>query len=96
MDQEKSPFEEIFKREEKRRGKEEKEEEQGILNILDKEEGSIFGESTEELSKIAEVEGEANIGAERRYRNLVNELLKHHYYGEAISIIKEMTDKLTI
>ncbi|MCK4226480.1 hypothetical protein KAX29_06280 [candidate division WOR-3 bacterium] len=95
MDQEKSPFEEIFKREEKRKGKEE-EEEQGILNILDKEEGSIFEESTEELSKIAEVEGEANIGEEERYRNLINELLKHHYYGEAISIIKEMTDKLTI
>ncbi len=90
MEQEKSPFEEIFKREEKQ--KEKQKEDEGILGVLDKEEKNIFKESGDASLQIEKTE-EATLGEEGRYLNLVKELLKHHYYGEALSIIEEMKGK---
>ncbi len=89
MAQEKSPFEEIFKREEERQESKKKEEE-SILNALDKEEKNVLGKSEE--VKIEEgVEGAYS--EEDRYRNLVDNLLESHYFDEAIKIISEMKAK---
>jgi len=85
MEQEKSPFEEIFKRERKKEEKEK--EDKGILGALEKGETNIFKESG------GKVEEKAPLGEEERYRNLVLELLEHHYFDEAVSIIKEMKEK---
>lgn len=91
MDQEKSPFEEIFKREEKRK-KEKVEEDKGILEVLDREENNILEEESPEVD-IGEKKQNENLVEEERYRNLIEELLEHHYFGEAISIINEMKTK---
>jgi pentatricopeptide repeat protein len=94
MEQNKSPFEEIFKKEESR--KEEKKE-KGILDALDNEEKSLFEESANTGSEIISVEskdaGETDIPKERRYRELLNELVKKRYFEEAISIIGEMKEE---
>jgi hypothetical protein len=79
MEQEKSPFEEIFKREEKR--KEKKKEDEGILGALEKEEKDIFKESSDEK------------GEEEKYHTLIMDLLEHRYFDEVISIIEEMKEK---
>jgi len=81
MEQEKSPFEEIFKREEKR--KEKKKEDEGILGALEKEEKNIFKESSDENT----------VGEEEKYHTLIMDLLEHHYFDEVISIIEEMKEK---
>lgn len=93
MEQEKSPFEEIFKKEEKRK---EKEKEEGILDALDKQEKSFFRESPVESVKLEEPEEEKNIGEEEKYHNLIKELLEQHYFDEAISIIDELKEKFGI
>lgn len=85
MEQEKSPFEEIFKRERKKEEKEK--EDEGILGTLEKGETNIFKESGDK------VEEKAPPGEEERYRNLILELLEHHYFDESVSIIKEMKEK---
>lgn len=94
MEQNKSPFEEIFKKEESR--KEEKKE-KGILDALDNEEKSLFEESANTGSELISVEskdaGETDIPKERRYRELLNELVKKRYFEEAISIIGEMKEE---
>ncbi|MEO0293927.1 MAG: hypothetical protein ABIN61_06890 [candidate division WOR-3 bacterium] len=85
MDEKKSPFEEIFKREEAKK-KEEKREE-SILEALDKEEKDFF-EEPQEADLIPEPE--ENISKEEKYRRLVNELLEKKFFEEAIEIIEEM------
>lgn len=85
MEQEKSPFEEIFKKEEKRKEKEK--EDEGILGALEKEEKNIFRESGDVLE-------EKTLGEEEKYRKLIMDLLEHHYFDEAVSIIEEMKEKL--
>jgi hypothetical protein len=94
MEQNKSPFEEIFKKEESR--KEEKKE-KGILDALDNEEKSLFEEAThpdsELISMKQEDAGEADIPKEKRYRKLLNELIEKRYFEEAISIIGEMKEE---
>ena len=94
MEQSKSPFEEIFKKEESR--KEEKEE-KGILDALDDEEKSLFEESaspgSELISAESKDEGGAHIPKERRYRELLNELVEKRFFEEAISVIGEMKEE---
>jgi len=91
MEQSKSPFEEIFKKEESR--KEEKKE-KGILDALDNEEKSLFEESTSTNSGLIPVEQNNERGTgtseEKRYRDLLNELVEKRYFEEAINIIGEM------
>jgi hypothetical protein len=87
MEKNKSPFEEIFKKEESRKKEEKKE--KGILDALDNEEKSLFdGSSSSESGPLETKEG--NVSAEKRYLKLLNELVKKKYYEEAISIIGEM------
>jgi pentatricopeptide repeat protein len=92
MEQSKSPFEEIFKREEKK--KSEKKEE-GILDALDKEEKSLFEESSD--SETMTLEGEEERGkktsAEVRYRNLLNSLVERRFFEEAIKVLGEMKEE---
>lgn len=90
MEQNKSPFEEIFKREEGRKKKEEKEE--GILDALDHEEKSLFEESSdgEPLSLEGKDGKEGGLSKEDRYRKLLNNLVEKRYFEEAIGLIGEM------
>jgi pentatricopeptide repeat protein len=90
MEQNKSPFEEIFKREEKQKKSEEKEE--GILDALDREEKSLFEESAGEETIILEgdEEQEGGVSAEIRYQKLLNSLVKKRFFEEAIRVIGEM------
>lgn len=96
MEQNKSPFEEIFKREEKKKKSEEKEE--GILDALDKEEKSLFEESAGDET-IALEEGEENeekgegVSAEIRYQKLLISLVKKRFFEEAIQVIGEMKEE---
>jgi hypothetical protein len=94
MEQNKSPFEEIFKKEESR--KEEKEE-KGILDALDNEEKSLFEESANNDSELLSTEPretvEVDIPKEKRYRELLNDLVEKRYFEEAISIIGEMKEE---
>ena len=90
MDQNKSPFEEIFKKEKSRKKEEKKE--KGILDALDNEEKSLFGESSSSGSVPLEGKGGEGGSAsrEKRYRELLNELVAKKYFEEAIGIIGEM------
>jgi len=94
MEQNRSPFEEIFKKEESR--KEEKKE-RGILDALDNEEKSLFEESAKPDSEIISMEPKdergGNIPKEKRYRELLNELVEKRYFEEAMSIIGEMKEE---
>jgi pentatricopeptide repeat protein len=87
MEQNKSPFEEIFKKE-KSQKKEEEKKEKGILDALDDEEKTLFEGSSDADSLSMEEEGD--VSAEKRYIKLLNELVKKKYYEEAISVIREM------
>ncbi len=89
MEQNKSPFEEIFKREKKKKPEEKKE---GILDALDNEEKSLFEESSGGALDI-EAEGEGSVSAEVRYRNLLNSLVKKRFFEEAMKIIGEMKEE---
>jgi hypothetical protein len=90
MEQSKSPFEEIFKREESRKKEEEKE--KGILDALDNEEKSLFEESSEAgpISLEEKDEKEGSFSKEERYLKLLNDLIRKRYFEEAIGIIGEM------
>jgi hypothetical protein len=89
MEQNKSPFEEIFKKEQSRKSEEEeKEKEKGILDALDNEEKSLFEGSSD--SEVLSLEEEGNVSAEKRYIKLLNELVEKKYYEEAIRVIGEM------
>jgi pentatricopeptide repeat protein len=92
MEQSKSPFEEIFKREEKKKSEKK---EGGILDALDKEEKSLFEESSE--SETMTLEGEEEKGssapAEVRYRNLLNSLVEKRFFEEAIRVLGEMKEE---
>ena len=90
MEQSKSPFEEIFKREESR--KKEEEEEKGILDALDNEEKSLFEESSEAgpISLEGKAQEKGGFSKEERYLKLLNDLIKKRYFEEAIGIIGEM------
>jgi hypothetical protein len=90
MDQNKSPFEEIFKKEESRKKEEVKE--KGILDALDDEEKSLFEEpSKAEIGPLEQnYEKEGSSSKEKRYRQLINDLLDKKYFEEAIGIIGEM------
>lgn len=94
MEQNKSPFEEIFKKEE---GRKEEKKEKGILDALDNEEKSLFEESGSNDSELVSTEpGEAvevDMPKEKRYRELLNELVKKRYFEEAISVIGEMKEE---
>ena len=89
MEENKSPFEEIFKKEESRKKeKEEKENERGILDALDDEEKTLFEGSSG--SETLSLEEGGNVSAEKRYIKLLNELVEKKYYEEAIRVIGEM------
>ncbi|MBN1694277.1 hypothetical protein JW879_02605 [candidate division WOR-3 bacterium] len=90
MDQNKSPFEEIFKKEESRKKEEEKE--KGILDALDNEEKSLFEEpSKAEIGPLEHNdEKEGGSSKEKRYRKLLDELVEKKYFEEAINLIGEM------
>jgi hypothetical protein len=90
MEQSKSPFEEIFKREESRKKEEEKE--KGILDALDDEEKSLFEESSETgpISLEGKDETEGSLSKEEQYLKLLNDLIKKRYFEEAIGVIGEM------
>ena len=90
MDQNKSPFEEIFKKEESRKKEEEKE--KGILDALDDEEKSLFEEpsKTEAGPLEQNYEKEGSSSKEKRYRELLVELVEKKYFEEAIGLISEM------
>lgn len=90
MEKEKSPFDEIFKRDTKNKEEKKEEEENGILNIEREEKTTILEESDEELEL---EENATELSKEDRYQNLVMDLLKHNYYGEAISVIEEMKEE---
>ena len=92
MEPNKSPFEEIFKREEKK--KQEKKEE-GILDALDKEEKSLFEETSDSDTMKLEGEDEKGSGAsaEDRYRNLLNSLVKKRFFEEAFQVLGEMKEE---
>jgi hypothetical protein len=93
MEQSKSPFEEIFKREESRKKEEEKEE--GILDALDNEEKSLFEESSESgpISLGEKDEREGSISKEEQYLKLLNDLIKKRFFEEAMGIIGEMKEE---
>jgi hypothetical protein len=95
MEQSKSPFEEIFKREESR--KKEKEEEKGILDALDDEEKSLFEESSEAgpISLEEKDQKEESFSKEEKYLKLLNDLIKKRYFEEAIRIIGEMKEEFS-
>lgn len=94
MEKNKSPFEEIFKKEEGR--KEEEKKEKGILDALDDEEKSIFETSSPEEGGVLEEMGKKgeSVSKEKRYRKLINDLLDKKYFEEAISLISEMKAEL--
>lgn len=90
MEQNKSPFEEIFKREESKKKKEEKEE--GILDALDQEEKSFFDESSDGSALYLEGENEKEgaVSKEMRYRKLLNSLVEKRFFEEAMGLLSEM------
>jgi len=90
MDQNKSPFEEIFKKEESRKKEEKKE--KGILDALDNEEKSLFEETSKSETGPLEQndEKEGSSSKEKRYRELLVELVEKKYFEEAIGLISEM------
>lgn len=94
MEKNKSPFEEIFKKEEGR--KEEEKKEKGILDALDDEEKNFFETSSPGeggvLEKMGEKEG--TTAKEKRYRELLNDLVDKRYFEEAINLISEMKAEL--
>lgn len=91
MEQSKSPFEEIFKREEK---KKEEKKEKGILDALDKEEKSLFGESSDSETMTLEGEEKGSSATEEvRYRNLLNSLVKKRFFEEAFQVLGEMKEE---
>lgn len=94
MEQNKSPFEEIFKKEESR--KEEEKEEKGILDALDDEEKSFFESPTDPESGVLEkMEGKGgSVPKEKKYKELINDLLDKKYFEEAINLIGEMKAEL--
>jgi hypothetical protein len=94
MDQNKSPFEEIFKKEESRKKDEEKE--KGILDALDNEEKSLFEEpSKAEAGSLEQnYEKEGSSSKEKRYRELLVELVDKKYFEEAIGLLSEMKAEL--
>jgi hypothetical protein len=94
MDQNKSPFEEIFKKEESRKKEEVKE--KGILDALDNEEKSLFEEPSKAESDPLEQNYEKGGGSskEKRYRQLLDELVEKKYFEEAINLIGEMKAEL--
>ena len=94
MEKNKSPFEEIFKKEEGR--KEEEKEEKGILDALDDEEKSFFETSSPVEGGVLEKMGEKGESAskEKNYRKLINDLLDKKYFEEAINLINEMKAEL--
>jgi hypothetical protein len=94
MEQSKSPFEEIFKREESR--KKEGEKEEGILDVLDNEEKSLFEESSDSgpLSLEEKDEREGGLSKEEQYIKLLNDLVKKRFFEEAIGVIGEMKKEL--
>ncbi len=95
MEQSKSPFEEIFKREESR--KKEGEKEEGILDAFDNEEKSLFEESSEAspISLEGKDEREGTLSKEEQYLKLLNDLIKKRYFEEAIGIIGEMKEEFS-
>jgi hypothetical protein len=96
MEKNKSPFEEIFKKEEGREEEEKKEKEKGILDALDDQEKSFFEASSPVEGGMLEKAGEKgeNISKEKRYRKLINDLLDKKYFEEAINLINEMKAEL--
>ena len=91
MEQNKSPFEEIFKKEESRKKEEEEEtKERGILDALDDEEKSLFEGGASDAETLSLDEEEGSVSAEKRYIKLLNELVAKKYYEEAIRVIGEM------
>jgi hypothetical protein len=90
MEKNKSPFEEIFKKEEGR--KEEEKKEKGILDALDDEEKSFFETSSPVEGGALEKMGEKGgiVSKEKRYRELLNDLVDKKYFEEAINLIGEM------
>ncbi len=90
MDRNKSPFEEIFKKEESRKKEEEKE--KGILDALDNEEKSLFEEPSKADAGPLEqnYEKDGSSSKEKRYRELLVELVEKKYFEEAIGLISEM------
>lgn len=88
MENNKSPFEEIFKKEESRKKEEKKE--KSILDALDEEEKSLFEESAD--TETVSLENNENKGSskEERYKKLLNELVDKRYFEEAMSVIGEM------
>ncbi len=89
MEQNKSPFEEIFKKEESRKKEEKEKKAPGILDALDNEEKSFFEGSTDSEAGSIEKKG-GNVSKEKRYIKLLNELVEKKYYEEAIGVIGEM------
>ena len=94
MDQNKSPFEEIFKKEKSRKKDEEKE--KGILDALDNEEKSLFEEPSKAEAGLLEqnYEKEGSSSKEKRYKELLNDLVDKKYFEEAINLIGEMKAEL--
>jgi hypothetical protein len=88
MEKNKSPFEEIFKKEESRKKEEKKE--KGILDALDDEEKSVFEGSSNAGADLLGKEKEKSVSKEKRYRKLLNELVEKKFFEEAISLIGEM------
>ncbi len=90
MEQNKSPFEEIFKKEETRKKEEKKE--KGILDALDEEEKSLFERSSDsESNPLETIEDKGGSASkEKRYKKLLNDLVDKKYFEEAIRLIGEM------
>jgi hypothetical protein len=90
MEHNKSPFEEIFKKEESRKKEEKKE--KGILDALDEEEKSLFEKSSDSETNPLEImeDKEGDISKEKRYKKLLNDLVDKKYFEEAIRLIGEM------
>lgn len=92
MEQNKSPFEEIFKKEKDRKEQKKKEQDESILDALDEEEKSVFDKPSNSGSVSLEKknnEGEG-LSEEERYLRLLNELIERHYFEEAMSVVGEM------
>ncbi len=93
MEQNKSPFEEIFKKEESRTKEEKKE--KGILDALDEEEKSLFEKSSDtETNPLEIMEDKGGGSKEERYKKLLNDLVDKRYFEEAIRLIGEMKTEL--
>lgn len=94
MEQNKSPFEEIFKKEESRKKEEKKE--KGILDALDEEEKSLFERSSDSETNPLEImeEKEGGVSKEKRYKQLLNDLVDKKYFEEAIRLLGEMKTEL--